>query len=90
MLKKIKFNTAIAKEKKAGEKLVLPKPFEISNFKFYPVNYSESKKAGYKYFLLCKDLFDCVKCEKLSPRVKSKEEAEAFVYNNKNFSLKPV
>jgi len=73
-----------------GEKVDILKAFEVSNFKFYPCNYSVSKKQGYVYYLLCRDLFGCLKCEKQSPRFSSKEEASHFVLNNRDFSIRPV
>ncbi len=72
------------------QKISKLKPFSVSNFTFYPCNFRENIKKGYIYFLLCRGRFGYTITENNSPMFKTKQEAEAFVLNNKNFSLKPV
>ena len=77
--------------KSTGKKKVAEfKPFEVGAFKFFPCNFSTSKKGGYVYFLLCRDGLGHVKFETLSPRFKNKEEAEKFVYKRSDFSIRPI
>lgn len=87
---KKKVGLTIKHEYKKSQKIEILKGFEVSNFKFFPCNYSVSKKQGFVYFLLCRDLMGCYKCEKESPRFKSKQEAADFVVNNRDFSIRPV
>lgn len=82
--------TIINEFKSTGKKVFEHKPFEIGSFKFFPCNFTHHKKAGFYYFLLCRDSIGHPKCERLSPVFKDRKEAEDFVYNRTNFSIRPV
>jgi hypothetical protein len=86
-----KSSWAIKNSSDNGKKKVFDhKPFEIGCFKFFPCNFSKSKKDGFAYFLLCRDRLGHVRCERISPKFKNKEEANNFVYKRTDFSVIPI
>ena len=84
-----KLNKPIEAPKKPVVKADIPKPFEMGWYKFYPCSMTKHTKNGMKFFLLCRGITGLWLTEDKCPKFKNKNEAEQFVQNNKDMSIKP-
>jgi len=77
------------KPEQSSVKADIPKPFEVGFYKFFPCSLPKHTKNGMKFFLLCRGISGLWITETDSPKFKNKAEAERFVENNKDMSIKP-
>ena len=67
------------------------KPFQIRHYRFFPCCWAASLKEKYVYYLINRKQNAYIITHELnSPRFKSREEAVAFVSNNKDYSFIPA
>jgi hypothetical protein len=74
------------KKQKSKDK-ELKKYFQVSNYRFFPCNWTVNIKEGYQYYLLIKSCTNLPIHENDSPKFKSEKEAREFAQTNKNYSL---
>lgn len=78
------------KPKKSKDK-ELKKAFQVSNYRFFPCNWSNNIKEGYEYYLIIREYSTTlVRHESDSPRFKSEKEAKEFAITNKDYSFVPA
>jgi hypothetical protein len=67
------------------------KPFQVSNYRFFPCNWSNNIEEGYEYYLIIRGYSTTlVRHESDSPRFKSEKDAKEFAITNKDYSFVPA
>jgi hypothetical protein len=67
------------------------KPFQVSNYRFFPCNWSNNIEEGYEYYLIIRGhSTTLVRHESDSPRFKSEKDAKEFAITNKDYSFVPA